>query len=435
MSTITFKNFTMEKTIKNRVWDLLPVFVSLCSLWCSISTAQNSNEWPCFHGAGRTNKSAETGLLKEWPKTGPQLLWTITGLGEGYSSVIIAGGYLFTEGRTGDQTTAFCFDLNGKPVWKKTCGKAWNTSLSWASTYIGSRSTPTYDNGILYVLGEGGRLTALEAKTGKEIWSKELTEVFDAKIPDYGYSESVLIDNENLYIRPVGKKAYMACLNKKNGETIWSCNEINGREGYSSFIIKDFGGFHQIIGSSGDSYFGVEAKSGKLLWKMNFANPRDLNVADAISFNEFVFVSSGYGKGSMLFKLNPSGKGLTTEKIWESDLMDNHHGGVILQDGYLYGSGTNKRGWFCLDFLTGKQMWNTPNGKGSITYADGMLYFLDERGSMKLVRATPDKYECTGEFNVPKGGDSMYWAHPVVFGGRLYVRHGDKLFAYDIKAK
>jgi outer membrane protein assembly factor BamB len=403
--------------------------LSVCSL-----NAQNAKDWPCFHGFDRTNKSSETGLLKEWPKGGPQLLFTLSGLGEGYSSVISAGGFLYTEGRTGDQTAAFCFDLTGKLVWKKTCGKAWNTTLSWASTYIGSRSTPTYDSGILYILGEGGRLTALEAKTGKELWSKELTSTFEAEIPEYGYSESVLIDGEYLYLRPYGKKGYQVCLNKKTGDVVWASNEMSGIVGYSSFIVKDFGGFHQIIGSTGDTYYGMDTKGGKLLWKVDFANQRELNVADPISFNEYVFVSSGYGKGSMLFKLKTAGNGLTTEKVWESDLMDNHHGGVILHNGYLFGSGTNKRGWFCLDFLTGKQMWNT-NGKGSITYAEGMIYLLDERGSMKLVKATPEKYECTGEFSVPKGGDNMYWAHPVVSGGRLYIRHGDKLFAYDIKAK
>ena len=405
---------------------LLAIFFSL--------SAQDGKEWPCFHGTDRSNKSRETGLLKEWPKGGPKLEFTISGLGDGYSSVIIAGGFLFTEGRSDDKTAAFCFDLNGKLVWKKTIGKAWNTNLSWASTYIGSRSTPTYSDGVLYILCEGGRLAALEAKTGKELWSKELTIAFDAGMPDYGYAESVLVEGENLYVRPLGKKGYQVSLNKKNGEIVWVSNEITGKEGYTSFVPMDFGGYHQIIASTGNTFYGLDSKSGKLLWKIDFANERDLNITDALTYNEYVFVSSGYGKGSMLFKLKSSGKTITTEKVWESDLMDNHHGGVILNNGYLYGSGTNKRGWFCLDFMSGKQMWNT-NGKGSVTYADGMLYFLDERGNMKLVRATPDKYECTGEFTVLKGGESMYWAHPVVCGGKLYIRHGDKLFVYDIKGK
>jgi outer membrane protein assembly factor BamB len=405
---------------------LLAIFVSL--------SAQDGKEWPCFHGADRSNKSQETGLLKEWPKGGPKLLWTASGIGEGYSSVIIAGGFIYAEGRSVEQTAVFCFDMAGKLIWKKTCGKAWNTSLSWASTYIGSRSTPTFSDGVLYILGEGGRLAALDAKSGREIWAKELTTSFDAGMPDYGYTESVLVEGDNLYVRPLGKKGYSVCLNKKNGEVVWTSNDITGKEGYTSFVSKDFGGYHQLIASTGNQYFGLDSKNGKLLWKIDFANQRDLNITDAVTNNEYVFLSSGYGKGCMLFKLKSSEKTITTEKVWESDLMDNHHGGVIFNDGFLYGSGTNKRGWFCLDFMTGKQMWNT-NGKGSVTYADGMLYFLDERGSMKLVKANPSKYECTGEFTAPKGGDSYYWAHPVVCGGRLYIRHGDKIFAYDIKGK
>lgn len=408
------------------------IFTSMISiLGLSVTIAQSGNVWPCFHGSDRTNKSEERGLLKAWPDGGPQLLWSISGIGEGYSSVIIADDRLYTEGRSGEMTAIFCFSLNGKLIWKKTCGKAWNTSLSWASTYIGSRSTPAYSEGVLYILTEAGRLEALNAETGKELWTKKLTAVFNASIPQYGYSESVLIDGDNLYVRPFGKNGYQVCLNKKNGDVIWATNDNSGKEGYASFVISDFAGFRQLITSTGNTYYGLNSKNGRLLWKVDFANQRELNVADAVTYNDCVFISSGYGKGCMLFKLKSSGKGITTEKGWESDLMDNHHGSVLLHNGYLYGSGTNKRGWFCLNFATGKEMWNS-RGKGSLTYADGMLYLFDERGTMRLVKADPGKYECTGEFTVPKGGESMYWAHPVVCGGRLYVRHSDKIFAYDI---
>ena len=406
-------------------------FVSLFSFTCH---AQPTKEWPSFHGSDRTNKSTETGLMKEWPADGPEQLWTISGLGEGYSSISVAGGLIYTAGKSDEQTYVVAFDLNGKPVWKKPTGKAWSTNLSWATSYTGARGTPTYDNGRLYQLSETGRLTSFDAATGKEIWSREIAKDFDAAVPEYGYTESVLIDGDKLYVRPAGKKGFQVCLNKNTGQTIWTNIEIPGSEGYTSMVIMETGGYRQIIGASSNCYYGVDTRTGKLLWTVHFENQRSLNITDPIVFNDYVFITSGYGKGCMMFRLKPAGNGIVPETVWQSGLMDNHHGGVILDKGFLYGSGGKSKEWFCLDFLTGKQLWKS-TGQGSVTYADGMIYLLDERGIMKLIRATPGKFELSGEFKVPEGGEGMYWAHPVVSGGRLYIRHADKLYAYDIKMK
>jgi len=421
---------SIKKRIRNS-------FITFCFLVCLSgfnAAAQKAVEWPAFHGPGRTNKSVETDLIKEWPKDGPKLKWTAPGLGEGYSSVSVGGGLLYTAGMNGTQTYVFCFDLDGKPVWKKPNGKTWTTTMSHAVSYTGSRSTPTYDNGVIYHLGEMGRLTAFDAKTGEEIWHRELVQDFADEAPEYGYSESVLIDGDQLFVRPFGKKGFQVCLNKRNGDLIWTNTEVTGTPGYNSMVLDEFGSYRQIIGSSSNCFYSMDVRTGKLLWKVDVVNQRELNNTDAIVYNNYVFISSGYGKGSMLIKLKVSGKEIVPETVWQSALMDNHHGGVILHDGYLYGSGSNSKGWFCLDFLTGEQMWKT-DGKGSITYADGMLYLLDERGILKLVRATPDKFELSGEFKVTKGGEGMYWAHPVVCGGTLYIRHADKLYAYDISGK
>ncbi|MBK8882754.1 MAG: PQQ-binding-like beta-propeller repeat protein [Bacteroidales bacterium] len=293
---------------------------------------------------------------------------------------------------------------------------------------------PTCDNGVVYHLSEAGRLAAFRAKTGDVIWSRDLPKEFNAKMPMYGYAESVLIEGDNLYVRTGGEKSYQACLNKKTGATIWTSGEIPGGYGYSSMVIQDFGGFHQIIGSTNTCYYSLDSRTGKLLWKTDFINQYEINCTDAIVFNEYVFLTSGEGKGSMLIRLKKAGSGITTEKVWEAKLMDNYHGGVILYNGYLYGSGSMARDWYCLDFLTGRQMWKT-NGSGSLTYADGMIYLYDEKGSMKLVKASPEKFEKTGEFRVPEGGAGPYWAHPVVCGGKLYLRHADKIFVYDIRKK
>ncbi|HUV00998.1 MAG TPA: PQQ-binding-like beta-propeller repeat protein, partial [Bacteroidales bacterium] len=214
-------------------------FGLLFTLAVSASTAQKINEWPGFHGASRSNKSVETGLIKEWSKDGPKLLLTVQGLGEGYSSVSIAGGLLYSAGSANNQTYVYAYDLNGKLIWKKPNGKAWSTTALWAISYTGSRSTPTYDNGIIYHLGEMGRLTAYNSKNGEEIWSKDLVKDFDAGRTEYGFSESVLIDGDYLYTRPSGEKGFVVCLNKLTGKLIWANSDIPGSEGYSSLVINE----------------------------------------------------------------------------------------------------------------------------------------------------------------------------------------------------
>jgi len=410
------------------------VYCLIISLFWSTIAAQEKGEWHCFHGLHRNNKSAETGLLKKWPEKGPELLWTVSGLGKGYSSVSIAEGYLYTAGMIEKQTVVFAFDLNGKLVWKKFNGRSWETTMSHARSYTGSRSTPTYSDSLVYHLSDLGRLTAFHYRIGKEIWNLELREFFDAEIPEYGYTESVYIDGDRLYCNPAGKKGFMVCLNKKNGKLIWANTEIPEAVGFSSPVIAEFGGYRKIINMTSNCVYGADTKTGKLLWSVAFENSRQNNCTDAIFHDGYVFAASGYGKGSILIKLKTSGKEIIPETVWQTDLMDNHHGGVILHDGYLYGAGHNARGWFCLDFMTGKQMWKT-GGKGSLVYADHKFYFLDERSTMKLVKATPKQYDEISTFEVPNWGEGMYWAHPVVCGGRLYVRHADKLFAYDIRSK
>lgn len=409
------------------------IYLVLAFQGCT-TMAQEECEWRCFHGPDRTNKSPDTGLLKEWPEAGPELAWTISGLGEGYSTVSIAEGYLYTAGIVDKKTYVLAFDLNGKQVWKTLNGQSWETDLSWARSYTGSRSTPTYDNGVVYHLNDLGRLAAFEYKTGNEIWSVELRERFDAEIPEYGYCESVYIEGDRLYCSPAGKNGYIVCLDKNNGNLIWANREVPGPVGFSSPVLFDYGDYRQVAGLSANSVYGVDSKTGKMLWQVEFENSRSNNITDPIYQNGYVFASTGYGKGSILIKLNVSGKDIIPETVWQTDLMDNQHGGVILHEGYLYGSGQESRGWFCLDFMTGRQMWKA-NGKGSLTYADGMLYCLEERGIMTLVKATPEKYEAAGTFEVPGGGKGFHWAHPVVCGGRLYIRHMDKLFAYDIRGK
>jgi len=391
-------------------------------------------EWPCFHGPRRDNRSAETGLLKKWPEGGPRRLWTATGLGKGYSSVSMAGGTLFTAGMRDGQTYVVALGLDGRPKWQAANGRSWVSRMRHATGYNGARSTPTCDGGRVFHLSETGSLACLEAATGKPVWRLDLFKEFDAATPKYGLAESVLIDGQRLICSPGGAKGQMVCLDKTTGKLIWACTGVPGSQAYCSPVIAELAGVRQVLSMTSRAVFGADIATGKLLWHVGLENARENNVTDPVPHNGHVYASSGYGRGSILVRLAAGANGVAATTAWASKLLDNHHGGVLRLGDHLYGAGHSAKGWFCLDFMTGKPAWNAP-GKGSLTYADGMLYCLDERGTLSLVEATPEAHRPVSSFRLPSGGRGLYWAHPVVCGGRLYIRHDDKLFAYDIRAR
>ena len=392
-------------------------------------------KWASFHGPNGDNKSKETGLLKKWPKNGPGLLWTASGLGKGYSSVVIADQMIYTAGSSKEGTSVFAFDYKGKLKWKKPNGKKWKAGQQfWARDYDGSRATPTVNDGLVYHLGELGSLTAFKANNGSKVWSINIVDTFDGVLPRYGYSESLLIHGNNLICYPGGPKGYIVALDKKTGKSVWANKDIKDAPGYDSpILIKDHG-IRQIFTMTTLGVIGANADTGELLWRMEHSNKRKLNIANPVFQDGYVCISSGYGGGTVLIKLIYEGKKVTAKKVWFNDRLDNHHGGIIYLDGYIYGTGHNKKGWFCLDFKTGDTVYRDKDGgKGSFMYADGMFYYLTEKGMMNLVKPSPKSLEIVSSFQVPEGGKGPYWAHPVVCDGRLYIRHDDRLFVYKIK--
>jgi len=390
--------------------------------------------WPCFHGQRRDNRSAETGLFKTWPKEGPKLVWTASGIGHGYSSVAVTGGRIFTAGMKDKQTYVIALDLNGKELWRRPNGESWQAAerQRWAVAYAGARGTPTVDGDTVYHLSDLGRLTAFDVRTGEERWHVDIMEVFKPPRPKYGYSESVLILGDRLLFCPGGKEGYVVALDKRTGRTLWVNTDISDPIAYSSLVLVEIAGVEQVVGLSAARIFAVRIDNGRMLWQHAFGNKLKNSATDVIVHDGLVYASSGYGKGSVL--LRPQRRddgGFSVKPVWESALLDNHHGGVILVDGHLYGAGHEARGWFCLEFRSGEKRWQA-SGKGSLTYADDRLYCLDEKGTMSLIQPTPEKWLVAGSFTVPKGGRGPYWAHPVVCGGRLYVRHSDRLYAYRL---
>jgi outer membrane protein assembly factor BamB len=392
--------------------------------------AAESKEWTRFHGPQRDNVSSETGLLKRWPEGGPPLAWSFAECGRGYAMVSIAGGRIYTAGDFGDEERILALSLDGKWAWQTPNGK------SWKGPYPGSRTTPAFDQGVLYHLNPTGLLAAIQADTGKLIWSLDLKIEFGARYGTWAMAENVVVEGDRVYCVPGGGKGLVAALDKRTGKTVWANTELDETAAYCSPIVATHAGVRQLITVTQKSVIGVEMASGKLLWSHPHPTKHDQNVNAPIFLDGHVFVSAGHSTGGTLLRLGPDSRGVAT--VWARSELDNCHSGVVLLAGHLYGSACRLGGkaFFCAEVLTGK-ITQTDRGMGrvSLTAADGMLYGLHERGRMLLIAATPGGFSVASQFQIPRGGDGMCLSQPVVCGGRLYVRHGSHLFVYDVRAR
>ncbi|MBI5386847.1 MAG: PQQ-like beta-propeller repeat protein [Verrucomicrobia bacterium] len=398
--------------------------------WTGADAAPPAPFWPEFHGTNRDNRSRETGLLKEWPKDGPKLLWKFSDCGKGYAGVSLAEGLIFTTGDFGDEEAVLALDLNGKLKWKVPNGKAWRGAQP------GSRTTPTYSDGVVYQLNAHGQLSACTAASGKPLWSLDLREQFGAPLGGWGFTENVIVEGARLLCMPGGSKGRVVALDKKTGATVWANTEITDRAGYSSPIIVTHQGTRQFITLARETVLGVDVRDGKLLWSHPHPSTCDQNVTSPIYHEGTVYVTSGHKAGGRKITINPDGRSVRED--WFSTDLDNCHGGVLLLDGHLYGSGCRlyKRGLMGVEFATGKTLFNAlAIGKVSITYADDRLYCLGNDASMALVEVTPQHATVISRFAPPWQNPPPCLSHPVVCGGRLYLRHLDELLAYDIDAR
>ena len=394
----------------------------------SLSTAA---DWPTWRGPKRDGISTEKGLLAAWPAGGPPLAWKATGCGVGYSSVSVANGRVFTMGDGPDGSNVRAFDeKSGKPVWTSpVLGKA-------GGNYEGTRCTPTVDGDAIYALGQFGDLICLDAAKGTERWRKNLSKDFGGGAPGWNYTESPLIDGNNVMVTPGGDKGTIVALDKKTGALVWQSKDYKDGAQYSSLVPADINGVHQYIQLTGQSVAGVDAATGALLWRADRKGETAI-ITTPVYANNQVFVTSAYGVGCNAFKITKDGSSFKTEELYANKNMANHHGGVILLGDYLYGSSDGK-GWVCQDFKTGAIKWAEKSvGKGSIAHADGHFYFRSEdgKGTVALVEATPDGYKETGRFDPPDRSNKNSWPHPVIANGRLYLRDQDVILSYDVRKK
>jgi len=394
----------------------------------SAASAAEDCFWPQFHGPSRDNLSTERGLLKKWAEAGPDLVWTAKGLGHGFSSMSIAAGMIYTAGNIEKDTVITALDLDGNIVWQVKNGEAWTKDRP------GTRGTPTIDGDRLFHQSPLGNLLCLKAKTGERIWGFNIIEKFESKVATWALCESLLVDGDHVICCPGGPQTCMVALDKNTGSLVWKAPSTNELAGYASVTLAEHQGLRMIITLTAKAMIGVNADTGELLWHVKHESYADENVMMPIYNDGQVFVST-LRAGSVKWKINVKDGKASVEELWRTQELDNHHGGVVLVKGNLYGTSTfrNSNLWVCLDWETGEKHYTDKGvGKGSLTYADSMLYTLSEGGVMGLVRPTPAGHKLVSSFKIPEGGEGPSWAHPVVCGGRLYIRHGDFLYAYRV---
>jgi outer membrane protein assembly factor BamB len=424
----------------------------LAVLFCSAAMTVGQS-WTNFNGPNRDNVSPETGLLKSWKEGGPPLLWKINTVGNtefpGYSSVTVSEGRVFTAGNVrignSDQEAVSRFfaldEKTGKEIWHYDNGPAWVDR----GHFPGERGTPTVDSNRVYAYSAIGRIACLEAATGKEIWAKDLRAEYEATLPTWAYAESPFIDGNKIIIWIGGEKAAVVALDKMTGREIWTTPSTGQRGNYSSTIAFNFAGQRIYVNMCQFGLLAVNAETGAQLFFIPHKTAWDVMATTPYFFDDNkLFITSGYGTGAKLFELSVHGKLIVPEQVWAEPKFDNQHGGVVFKDGYAYSATHHhgrQRNWMCIKLEDGSIAWENPGvGMGAITYADGMLYCASEReATVALVRATPEKYEELGRFTLPTeeegGGTGMFWAHPVVCNKKLYLRHGNTLYCYDIADK
>ncbi|WP_437225619.1 PQQ-binding-like beta-propeller repeat protein [Planctomicrobium sp. SH661] len=419
----------------SRLW----LFALLC---LNVVPTLQAEDWPQWRGAKRDGKAQEPGLKLDWKEKQPEHLWTIDGMGSGYASVSIADNRLFTTGNLPQGQSVICINTEThEPVWSTPL-----TGQSPEHGYPGSRCTPTVDGDRVYAISSDGQVACLQASDGKILWKRSFVDDWQGQMMSgWGFSESPLIDGDQLICTPGGPEAMMVALNKNTGKEIWKTAVPyagdRGKDGaaYSSIVISNAGGVKQYVQLIGRGLIGVRAKDGKLLWGYDKVANDVANIPTPICSGDYVFASTGYQTGACLLKISKSRDGVTAKEEYflPPKTFQNHHGGMILNGDFVYAGHQHGKGFpICVHLPTGKIRWGgdiRPPGSGSaaVTAVNDQLIFRYEDGTIALISATPKGYELQGTFT-PEYQEKESWSHPVVVDGKLYLREQDKLMCYQL---
>lgn len=396
-------------------------------------------DWPGWRGPNRDGISAEKGLLQRWPQGGPKLVWKATDIGSGYSTPSVVGDRLYLLANEGleNEFVAAISASDGKRVWSTRLGNVGQPNQM--PRFPAARSTPTVEGAVLYALGSDGDLACLDAGSGTIIWRRHLRSYFGGKPGAWAYAESPLIDGGALVATPGGSEATLVALNKKSGELIWKAPIPEGGDAaYASALAVEVGGIRQYVQLLQKGLVGVDAKTGKLLWRFGKPVSRyDTNIPTPV-FGDGIVYAGSPGTGAGAVRLQAKDGGMAAEPLYFEANLPSAIGGAVKVGDYLYG--TAGSGLLCLEFQTGNVKWkDRALGAASLCFADGRLYMHGENGEVALVEPSPEGYREQGRFtppDPPKRINNMEkaWVYPVVAGGRLYLRDHGCLWCYEIRA-
>lgn len=408
----------------------LSLYLSL-SLSCTFISAQLV-QW---RGPERSGSYPDQGLLQAWPQNGPKPILQKSGLNRGYSSPVFYKEVVYLTGNKDSLNVITALKTDGTILWETVFGKAWDQS------YPDSRNTPTIENDRIYITSGMGALFCIDSQTGAIIWSVNVHDEYGGEFHRWGFAESVVVTKDAVISSPTGNQTAMVAFKKENGELLWKTESLGDVRSYVSPILVNHNGKDMILAVTSVHAIGVDPSNGAILWKQDVVNGysegRRNNTNTPLFHNGEIFITSGYDSKAVMLKLSDDGKSVSVK--WTSDVLDTHHGGVVLVDGYIYGSnwiGNGNGNWVCLDWETGKVMYEELwQSKGQIIYADHRLYIYEEKnGNVGLLIPDPSGFKLTGSFRVTEG-TGPHWAHPTISNGMLFIRHGDFLGIYDIKAE
>ncbi|MDA3881347.1 MAG: PQQ-binding-like beta-propeller repeat protein [Prolixibacteraceae bacterium] len=388
----------------------------------AIAENNNANKW---RGPMANGIYDQPGLMESWPDDGPETLWVYEGLGNGFSSPVIANGKIYVSGEIDNQGYIFYLNLDGNFIKKHKYGEEFTRS------YPGSRATPTIVGDLVYMHTGEGKIYCLKESTGEQVWMKNLFTDFDGNNLRFGMTESLVVEDDVVYVTPGGEKHSIVALNRFNGDSIWTVSAGSGPSAYCTPLLFEYNNENMLVTVMGDKIIGVEREKGELKWTHDYRNQRSIHPNTPIYHDGGLFCFSGYGHGGVKLEIANNNKSVE-QKYW-SDHIESKMGGAVLLNGVLYSSGDKNRGWYAVEWKTGELLYQSENlANGVVIAANGLLYKYTDRGELALVKPTSTGFEIISQTKV-EHGTAQHWAHPVIKNSILYVRHGDALIAYNIK--